>query len=401
MAAALLNGTMLEAHVSKDTKVAVTRVPIPKLQSPDDVLVKVNVAGCNPKDWKMPAGRKSLPFPSRCPRFRSSESPNNFADLYTILPQPNSGDDISGTIAALGNAAPAHLHVNQRVAALHELGAPHGAYAEYALVKAFACIPLPDSTTFEEAATLPMAAAVSTIALFARECLDIRPAPWLDHGQAQSGDTPLLIYGASTQVGAMAIKLARRCGIRPLLCVAGKGGSYASSLLDETKGDVLLDYRQGSDALVGAARKVLGGRKCLFAFDAVSNESSFANVTEIVSAGARVARVLVNQREEEGTEVQLSCAMAGSLWKPLVARDGAEEGGHVLGIREGGNEFSMRMSLYISRLLEGRGLRGHPYEVVPGGLVGLEVALNNLKEGKNSALKYVVRIGETKGMENG
>jgi NADPH:quinone reductase-like Zn-dependent oxidoreductase len=59
MAAASPDGTMLEAQVSQETTVAVTRVPIPKLQSPDDVLIKVNVAGCNPKDWKMPAGRKS------------------------------------------------------------------------------------------------------------------------------------------------------------------------------------------------------------------------------------------------------------------------------------------------------------------------------------------------------
>lgn len=38
---------------------------------------------------------------------------------------------------------------------------------------------------------------------------------------------------------------------------------------------------------------------------------------------------------------------------------------------------------------------GHPYEVVPNGLDGVEGALKNLKEGKNSALKYVFRIKDT------
>jgi NADPH:quinone reductase len=293
------------------------------------------------------------------------------------------------------------------VAALHELGAKHGAYAEYALVKSFTCIPLPESMTFEQAATLPMAVAVASIALFANECLGIRPPPWMD-GPSQSGagksgeETPLLIYGASTQVGAMAIKLARLCGVHPLLCVAGQGGTYASTLLDEAAGDVLLDYRDGSEALVEAAKKALGERKCLFAFDAVSNKHSFGNVSQMVSNGGRIARVLVKRDEEEGlADVQVSCAMAGSLWKTLGAREGAREGGHVLGIREGGKEFSVGMCLYISRLLEEGRLKARPLEVIPGGLGGLEIALNSLKGGRNSAVKYVVRIGETKGLENG
>jgi hypothetical protein len=41
---------------------------------------------------------------------------------------------------------------------------------------------------------------------------------------------------------------------------------------------------------------------------------------------------------------------------------------------------------------------GHPYEVMPGGLNGVEQALKKLKEGKASAVKYVFRISETPGI---
>ena len=46
-----------------------------------------------------------------------------------------------------------------------------------------------------------------------------------------------------------------------------------------------------------------------------------------------------------------------------------------------------------SRLF-GRGLQegwisGHPYEVVPGGLEGVQTALENLKAGKASTAKYI------------
>ncbi|KAI5306300.1 hypothetical protein KEM55_008648, partial [Ascosphaera atra] len=41
---------------------------------------------------------------------------------------------------------------------------------------------------------------------------------------------------------------------------------------------------------------------------------------------------------------------------------------------------------------------GHPFEVRKGGLNGLDSALRDLEEGKNSAVKYVVRIVETPGV---
>jgi NADPH:quinone reductase len=58
--------SMIEAQVSADTTVTLHRVPIPQISEPADVLIKVVVAGCNPKDWKMPAGRK-------CASFRAAE----------------------------------------------------------------------------------------------------------------------------------------------------------------------------------------------------------------------------------------------------------------------------------------------------------------------------------------
>jgi hypothetical protein len=42
---------------------------------------------------------------------------------------------------------------------------------------------------------------------------------------------------------------------------------------------------------------------------------------------------------------------------------------------------------------------GHPYEVIPGGLGGVEKGLKNLMQGKASGVKYVYRIGETEGLD--
>jgi len=56
------------------------------------------------------------------------------------------------------------------------------------------------------------------------------------------------------------------------------------------------------------------------------------------------------------------------------------------------------MFRFFGRGLQEGWFKGHPYEVVPGGLGGVEGALKNLKEGRASAVKYVFRIGETEGV---
>ena len=42
---------------------------------------------------------------------------------------------------------------------------------------------------------------------------------------------------------------------------------------------------------------------------------------------------------------------------------------------------------------------GHPYEVVEGGLEGVETGLVNLMKGKASAVKYVYRVEDTPGLK--
>ena len=52
-------------------------------------------------------------------------------------------------------------------------------------------------------------------------------------------------------------------------------------------------------------------------------------------------------------------------------------------------------SRYLGRLLEDGRLKGHPYEVIPGGLNGVLIGLQKLRDGKASGIKDVYRIEET------
>lgn len=56
---------------------------------------------------------------------------------------------------------------------------------------------------------------------------------------------------------------------------------------------------------------------------------------------------------------------------------------------------------YFTRALEEGWLKAQPQEVVPGGLYGIQSALESLKNGKASAVKYVFRISDTEGAGSG
>ena len=64
------------------------------------------------------------------------------------------------------------------------------------------------------------------------------------------------------------------------------------------------------------------------------------------------------------------------------------------------SDFGNVFSKYIGRALGQGWFKPQPQEVMPGGLAGLEKALNNLKDGKASAVKYVFRIADTEGVKS-
>lgn len=55
--------------------------------------------------------------------------------------------------------------------------------------------------------------------------------------KGKGDEKPLLVYGASSAVGAAVIRLAGIMGVYPLICVAGRGRAFMESLIDGSKED--------------------------------------------------------------------------------------------------------------------------------------------------------------------
>lgn len=210
------------------------------------------------------------------------------------------------------------------------------------------------------------------------------PLPW----NPATKSIPLVVYGGSTAVGAFVIKLAQLSNIHPIIAVAGKATPFVENLISKDKGDVVLDYREGDAVLRQKIRQSAERSPILHAYDAVSENGSFENVFAALDKGSKYTRVLPGiNNVPDGIEDRLT--NVGSVHKPTPE-------GQVVGDQEFGNALFQ----FMGRGLAKGWFTGHPYEVRDGGLNGVEGLLKDLHAGKASAVKYVVRIGDTPGVQS-
>jgi NADPH:quinone reductase-like Zn-dependent oxidoreductase len=168
---------------------------------PSEVLVKVEAAGVGPWDGWIRAGKSVLPQP------------------LPLTP----GSDLSGEIVAVGPGV-SDPHVGDPV---YGVTNPRftGAYAEYAVASAAMVSRKPTSLTYIEAASVPVIVVTAWQALF-------------DQAQLKAGQT-VVIHGAAGNVGAYAVQLARRAGVRTIGTAATDDLPFVRSLGANT----VIDFR--------------------------------------------------------------------------------------------------------------------------------------------------------------
>lgn len=164
-------------------------------------------------------------------------------------PPPGASDilglEIAGEVEAVGQDV-TRWRVGDRVCAL--LGG--GGYADYAVVDARHALPVPDGLDFTQAAALPETAFTVFANVF-------------EGGGLKAGET-LLIHGATSGIGVMAIQMAKAAGARVIATSRGAAKAQAALALgadvslDATTGDLLAGIKAAGGAdvvldMVGAA----------------------------------------------------------------------------------------------------------------------------------------------------
>ena len=341
-------------------------IPIPSNLKPHDVLIKVVVAGSNPKDHKHPL-------------------PAYFNNKL------NQGDDCAGTIAAVGSAVN-RFKIGDRVAGFHEMDTPDGTYAEYAICPEQTIFRIPDSMSDEEAATIPLAIFTAAVGLYRN--LQI-PAPWdrADEKAPSTGKVPLVVNAGSSAVGAFAIKLARlNPRVGPIIATAGSSSEYVKSL----GVDAVVDYR--SKTVAEDIKRAAGGTSIDHAFDAMNSKTSVAYLSSVLGKNGKYTSTMpVAPHPLYGHDDTIEKMLqAAGVWYEQIWV------GEVHETKKAGSQmFGAVMSCVIDRALAEGTLSGHPYEVVENGLDGVLGALGELKARKKAGnTKFVTRIADTPALKS-
>jgi len=214
------------------------------------------------------------------------------------------------------------------------------------------------------------------------------PPPW---SQAQKA-VPLVIYGASSAVGAFTIKLARKSNIHPIIAIAGNSKDFVQNLIDPSQGDIVLDYREGEESVVTGVEQYvqkLGLQGVHYAFDTISSSTSAELVARLVEPGGFL-NVISPGRNCSKIPANLKTFPA---WVGLVHGMAVPPNDTFTHPGTGnGTDFGYVYSRLFTRGLEEGWLTGHPFEVWAGGLNDISEALRSMRDGSISGKKYVFKI---------
>ena len=132
--------------------VEIIDTPIPSPQD-KEVVIKVIVAGTNPKDWK---------YPTWYVFFLLVVAFSDADNLQRKDWPHNPGDDIAGIVHSVGKDV-YEFKPGDRVAGLHAFLTENGGFAEYAVAPDWTTFHLQHNVSFEEAATIPVSALTAAI----------------------------------------------------------------------------------------------------------------------------------------------------------------------------------------------------------------------------------------------
>lgn len=191
---------------------------------------------------------------------------------------------------------------------------------------------------------------------------------------SQRPKIPLIINGASSSVGAFAVKLAKLSpSIGPIIVTASSGADFVKNLggVDE-----VVDYK--SPCIVNDLQETLNGQKMYYVLDASNNIQSVTYLTSDLeptgwyTCTTSVASGLYGEGEQQQV-LENWGDWCEQVWVGSIPED------KLPGTKWFGSIMSRLIETY---LFEGK-FSGHPHEIVQGGLNGVELALIKLRDRKS------------------
>lgn len=334
---------------------------------PEEILINVKSIAVNPVDYYM-----------RDSGFLLQD--------YPAVP----GSDIAGTIAAVGANVPRStrgtlLQPGTRVAAfamsVYTQGKPaYGAFQTQVLVPADNVTILPDNISFNQGASLPMAVLTAWSGMRTLDfSYDPQPTTTTttDNTTAPPTKKGLLVWGAASSIGLATVQIASKTlGLTVYAVASGQHAAYLESL----SAAAVFDYHGDRASVVG---QIVSAARA----DHVALSHAFHATGDLQAAQEVVAAFRGPAAAVVATAVPMDAASP--------ATDGVESR-FILppppehGLRD--THFAFVFSTWLRPALQtGAFVPAPKTRTVPGGLQGLDGALDRLREGVR-AVKLVVEL---------
>ncbi len=213
-------------------------VPVPEI-GPNDVLIEVKAIGVNRNDLWSREGLPGMKFD--LPHIPGSDAAGIVTRVGDAVTSPKVGDEVmvhtSISCRSCAQCTSGHEYFCREFKIWgFQTGPLDGAYAEYARLPYFNLVPKPQNLTWEEAASLPLSLLTVWHMLVTRAGL-------------QPGED-LLVWGAGSSIGTLAIQVGRLIGAR-ILATAGSEDKLrrarelgADATVNHKTDDVLAAVRQ-------------------------------------------------------------------------------------------------------------------------------------------------------------
>jgi len=233
----------------QDPVMVIDEAPYPS-PGPTELVVKTKAVAINPADWGI----------------------QKFGVLLTKFPAIL-GCDAAGIVEEVGSDLTSTFKPGDRVvgAASPLEDYKYAAFQDYVVLRMPLLAKIPDDVKFSDAAVLPLGVNTAASCLFQPDMLGLELPP----GNAGHGKT-LLVWGASSSVGACGVQLAVAAGYEVFAIASGHNHDFLRSI----GAGQCFDYNDAN--IVEAVVKALIGKDIVGAYDAISKEPTLHALCDIL-----------------------------------------------------------------------------------------------------------------------
>ncbi|RBR11928.1 hypothetical protein FVER53590_14123 [Fusarium verticillioides] len=339
--------TTMQAVVIEGDQARLDRArTIPK-QSDDMLLIRPVSVALNPTDWRHIRGRRAK---DGC----------------------NVGCDYAGIVEIFGVAHGANL-----------VNPDDGAFAEVISVIGDLQMRMPDSLSFQQAATLGLGTGTVGQGLF-QKSLKLR-LPSVTESDIVRHDEPVLIYGGGSATGALGIQFAKEAGYTVVTVCTPDHFDYTKSL----GAHFVVDYK---DPDAGRKIREYTKNKLRLAWDTISIPDSAricAGALTSTSSESPVYGSLLPTKSPRADVTSIATVFHTTFGRTF------DFGGQHMPASKEDYEFGKSFYGLAEQLIAQGRIQPHPGRVGEGGLRGVIGGLVELEAGKVQGEKLVYNVGDT------